>query len=272
VRAWAHKYKNNGLVVIGVHTPEFEFEKNSENVHAAIKAMGVDYPVAIDSNYAIWRAFNNEYWPAIYFIDAKGNIRGHQFGEGRYDEAEKMIQQLLAEAGNNNIDRAMVSVDPRGLEVAAAWDDVRSQETYTGYERAENFASPGGAIRDKDHSYAIPPQLRLNEWALSGNWNVGKDGVLLHRFNGRIAYRFHARDVNLIMGPAMRGRSARFRVLLDGKPPGDAHGDDVDANGYGQVSRQDTYQLIRQRKPISDSQFEIEFFDAGVEAYDFTFG
>lgn len=272
VRAWAHKYKNNGLVVIGVHTPEFGFEKNLENVRGATKAMGVDYPVAVDSNYAIWRAFNNEYWPAIYFIDARGNIRGHQFGEGRYAEAEKMIQQLLAEAGNSNVDRTTVSVDPRGLELAADWDDVRSQETYTGYERAENFASPGGAIPDKDRSYAIPSQLRLNEWALSGNWTIRKDAVLLHRFNGRIAYRFHARDLNLIMGPAMLGRSARFRVLLDGRAPGDAHGDDVDADGYGNVSRQDTYQLIRQHKPINDKQFEIEFFDAGVEAFDFTFG
>lgn len=272
VRAWAHKYAPNGLVVIGVHTPEFEFEKDLDNVRREIKEIGVDYPVAVDSNYAIWRAFNNEYWPALYFIDAKGHIRGHQFGEGKYAEAERTIQQLLTEAGIANVDRSLVSVDPHGLEVAADWDDVRSPETYIGYGRAENFASPGEAVADKAHGYAVPERLQLNEWALSGDWTIGKDVAALNKADGRIAYRFHARDVNLIMGPSRHGGSVRFRVLIDGKPPGNAHGGDVDWNGYGAVSRQGTYQLIRQAKPIIDRRFEIEFLDSGAEAYDFTFG
>lgn len=272
VRAWAHKYGPNGLVVVGVHTPEFEFEKDLNNVRRAIKDLEVDYPVAVDSNYAIWRAFDNDYWPALYFVDAKGHIRGHQFGEGKYAEAELTIQQLLAEAGNPNVARGLVSVDPHGLEVAADWNDVGSPESYTGYERAVNFASPGGVVADKNHTYHTPDRLRLNEWALSGDWTIGKDAVVLNTPNGRIAYRFHARDVNLIMGPERRGNTVRFRVLIDGEPPDDAHGGDVDANGYGEVSRQDTYQLIRQPKPIVDRQFEIEFLDSGAEAFDFTFG
>jgi thiol-disulfide isomerase/thioredoxin len=272
VRAWARKYEPDDLVVIGVHTPEFTFEKDLDNVHGAIQDLDVDYPVAVDSNYAIWRAFNNEAWPALYFVDAKGHIRGHHFGEGDYVKAERTIQELLAEAGSTNIDRGLVSVDPQGLEVAADWDDVGSPESYLGYERAENFSSPGGIVEDKAHNYSAPERLRLNDWALSGDWTMRKDAVALNKANGRIAYRFHARDVNLIMGPARRGDTARFRVFIDGKSPGDAHGGDVDANGYGAVSRQTTYQLIRQPKPIKDRLFEIEFLDAGVEAFDFTFG
>jgi len=272
VRAWAHKYMPNDLVVVGVHTPEFEFEKDLDNVHGAIRDLDVDYPVAVDSNYAIWRAFNNEAWPALYFVDAKGHIRGHHFGEGSYVEAERTIQQLLAEAGSAKVDRRLVSVDPHGLEVTADWDDVRSPESYIGYERAENFSSPGGIVEDKAHNYSAPERLRLNDWALSGDWTMRTDAVALNKANGRIAYRFHARDVNLIMGPARRGGSARFRVFIDGEPPGNAHGGDVDANGYGAVSRQTTYQLIRQPKPIKDRLFEIEFLDAGLEAFDFTFG
>ena len=272
VRAWAHKYKSNGLVVIGVHTPEFEFEKNLENIQRAIKDMGIDYPVAVDSNYAIWRAFNNEYWPAIYFVDAKGHVRGHHFGEGGYADAERTIQRLLTEAGSRNVDRGLVSVEPRGLELPADWNDLQSPETYIGYERAQNFASPGGAADDKSQSYAAPARFSLNDWALLGIWTVRKDAAILNKAGGRITYRFHARDVNLIMSPPMRGRSVRFRVLIDGQPPGGAHGGDIDENGYGEVSRQDTYQLIRQSKPILDRQFEIEFFEPGIEAFDFTFG
>jgi thiol-disulfide isomerase/thioredoxin len=272
VRAWAEKYKDKGLVVIGVHTPEFSFEKNLDNVRRETKAMNVDYPVAIDSDYTIWRAFNNEYWPALYFVDAQGRIRHHQFGEGEYVASERLIQQLLTEAGHHGIGHDMVSVDPRGLEVAADWNDLRSPENYIGYARTEGFASPGGAVLDQRHLYSAPAQLELNWWALSGDWTLTKEAAVLNKANGRITYHFHGRDLNLIMGPTVRGSSARFRVLIDGRPPGGAHGTDVDANGNGKVSEQGTYQLIRQAKPITDRQFEIEFLDPGVEAYDFTFG
>jgi thiol-disulfide isomerase/thioredoxin len=272
VRAWAHKYKGSGLVVIGVHTPEFEFEKNLGNVRRAIHEMGIDYPVAVDSNHAIWNGFDNEYWPALYFIDANGQIRGHRFGEGEYSRSERTIQGLLAEAGRHDFDRSLVSVEARGLEVAADWTDVRSPETYIGYARAESFSSPGGATDDKPRDYGPPSRFLLNDWALSGNWTVSKNAAVLNDANGRIEYRFHARDLNLIMGPAMARTTVRFRVLVDGQPPGAAHGGDVDPNGYGTVSRQDTYQLIRQPRPIVDRLFEIEFSGPGVEAFDFTFG
>jgi thiol-disulfide isomerase/thioredoxin len=260
VRAWAQKYKRDGLVVIGVHTPEFSFEKDLSNVRLATEEMDVDYPVAVDSNYAIWRAFHNEYWPALYVIDAKGNVRAHHFGEGDYQETEATIQELLAEAGARGVGRTLVSVDPHGLEVAADWDDVRSAETYIGSERGERRV------------HAAPDRLRLNEWTLTGDWSVGKEAALLNDADGRVAYRFHPRDVNLIMAPVKSGGTLRFRVLLDGKPAGIDRGGDVDANGYGNVSRQGTYQLIRQRKPIVDRQIEIEFIAPGVEAFDFTFG
>jgi thiol-disulfide isomerase/thioredoxin len=272
VRAWAEKYKNQGLVVIGVHTPEFAFEKDVDNVRRAAKDMKVDYPIAIDNNYAIWRALKNEYWPTLYFVDARGHIRHHHFGEGEYEQSEMVIQQLLAEAGISNIDHKLVSVDARGVEAAADWGSLKSPENYVGYERTENFASPGGAVLDKRRVYAAPAQLRLNQWALSADWTVGKQATLLNKANGRIAYRFHARDVHLVMGPAVRGTSVRFRVLIDGKPPGAAHGIDVDDQGNGTVSEQRLYQLIRQQKAITDRQFEVEFLDSGVEAFAFTFG
>jgi thiol-disulfide isomerase/thioredoxin len=272
VRAWAEKYKGKGLVVIGVHTPEFGFEKNLDNIDRAMKEMRIEYPVAIDSNSAIWNAFGNAYWPAMYVIDARGRIRHHHFGEGDYEESERVIQQLLVEAGNRGIGNGLVSVDPRGLEVAADWNDLRSPENFLGYERTENFASPGGAAADKRHVYAVPARLGLNNWALSGQWTIEKEAVVLGEAGGRIAYRFHARDLNLIMGPRTRGTSLRFRVLVDGQPPGAARGGDVEASGYGTVSEQRTYQLIRQAKPIVDRQFEIAFLDPGVEAFDFTFG
>jgi thiol-disulfide isomerase/thioredoxin len=272
LRAWAEKYKDKGLVVIGVHTPEFGFEKNPSNVLWAIKDMRVDYPVAVDSDYGIWNAFRNEYWPAEYFIDSQGRIRHHHFGEGAYDQSERVIQKLLAEAGNRDAGNALVSVDPQGLEVAADWADVESAENFLGFERTLNFASANGAPFDKPHFFSAPAPLSLNQWALSGNWTLGKEAVALNEANGRIAYHFHGRDLNLVMGPAKTGASIHFRILLDGGPPGSAHGADADAGGYGSGSRQRTYQLIRQSKPIVDRQFQIEFFDAGVEAFDFTFG
>jgi thiol-disulfide isomerase/thioredoxin len=272
VRAWAEKYKDRGLVMIGVHTPEFAFEHNVENVRRAAKEMKVDYPIAIDNDYAIWRAFKNEYWPALYFVDAHGNIRHHQFGEGEYDQSERIVQQLLVEAGIAGIGHELVSVDARGAEAAADWGSLQSPENYVGYERTENFASPGGAVSDKRRVYAAPARLRLNQWALSGDWTVGKQATVLNKASGRIVYRFHARDLHLVMGPAARGTSVRFRVLIDAQPPGAAHGIDVDDQGKGTVTEQRLYQLIRQPKPIADRQFEIEFLDSGVEAFAFTFG
>ena len=272
VRAWADKYKDRGLVVIGVHSPEFAFEKNIDNVRRAAKDMRVDYPIAIDSDHAVWGALKNEYWPALYIVDAQGRIRHHQFGEGGYEQSERIIQQLLAEAGNSGIGHDLVSVDARGAEVAADWSNLKSPENYVGYGRTENFASRGGAVLDKPHVYAAPERLKLNAWALLGDWTVQKQATVLNKPNGRIVYRFHARDLHLVMGPAARGASVRFRVLIDGKPPGAAHGIDVDDQGNGRVTEQRLYQLIRQPKPIADRQFEIEFLDSGAEAFAFTFG
>jgi thiol-disulfide isomerase/thioredoxin len=272
IRAWAEKYNGQGLVVIGVHTPEFEFEKNVANVREAVKDMRIGYPVAVDSDHAIWTAFENEYWPALYFVDAQGRIRHHQFGEGGYEQSERTIQQLLAEAGNADTAHELVSVDPRGAETAADWDDLQSPENYVGYERTENFASPGGAVLDKGSVYADPTLLRLNEWALTGEWTMQRRSIVLNTAKGRITYRFHARDLHLVMGPAVQGTAVRFRVLVDGKPPGAAHGTDVDDHGNGIVKQQRLYQLIRQSKPITDCQFEIEFLDPGAEAFSFTFG
>jgi thiol-disulfide isomerase/thioredoxin len=260
VRAWATKYKDDGLIVIGVHTPEFSFEKNLDNIRRAIQADRIEYPVAVDSDYAIWHAFDNEYWPAIYLIDAHGRVRYHHFGEGDYEASESEIRKLLADAGHRVNGPAFVSVDPVGLEVAADWDDVKSPETYLGSDRTTGFvASP-------------PAHLPLNSWTVSGDWTIGKEAVELNRANGKIVFAFHARDLNLIMGPAKPGTSVRFRVSIDGHPPGAAHGGDVDANGDGTVSEQRTYQLIRQPKPILDRRFEIEFFGPGVQAFDVTFG
>jgi hypothetical protein len=272
VRAWAEKYRDQGLVVIGVHTPEFGFEKNLDNVRRAAKALKVDYPIAVDTEYAVWRAFDNQYWPALYFADAKGKIRHHQFGEGDYEQSEAVIQQLLAEAGKGDVSHVPAPVDARGIEAAADWSSLRSAENYVGYDRTENFASPGGMVKDARRVYAVPGRLKLNQWALSGDWTVGRQATVLNRANGRIAYRFHARDLHLVMGPAAAGTSVRFRVLIDGQPPGAAHGLDVDAEGNGTATEQRLYQLIRQAGPIADRLFEIEFLDSGVEAYAFTFG
>jgi thiol-disulfide isomerase/thioredoxin len=272
VRAWDEKYRKHGLVVIGVHSPEFSFEKNLNNIRRSVKDMRVDYPVAVDSDHVIWRAFQNQYWPALYFIDAKGHIRHHQFGEGAYEQSEMVIQMLLAEAGVTDVSREPAKVDPRGLEVAADWRNLRSPENYVGYERTENFTSPGGVVRNQPRAYALPSQLGLNDWALSGDWTMKSEAVVLAKANGRIAYRFHARDVNLVMGPPAPGTSVRFRVLIDGQPPGAAHGADVDEQGNGTLTEQRLHQLIRQSQPIADRQFEIEFLDAGAEAFAFTFG
>jgi thiol-disulfide isomerase/thioredoxin len=272
VRAWAGKYKDQGLVVIGVHTPEFSFEKNADNVKWAVKDMKIEFPVAMDNDYAIWRAFGNEYWPALYFIDAKGRIRHQHFGEGSYDQSEKVIQQLLTEAGAKDVSKDLVAVDARGAEAAADWKTLGSSENYLGYERTANFASPGGAIADQPRRYTAPSRLRPNEWALVGGWTMGREADVLNEPNGSLRYRWHARDVNLIMGPARPGTTIRFRVLIDGKAPGTAHGDDVDQEGRGTITEQRMYQLIRQTSPVTDREFEIEFFDAGAAVFDFTFG
>ena len=272
VRAWDEKYRNQGLVVIGVHAPEFSFEKNLNNVRWAVKDMRVGYPVAVDNEHVIWRAFRNQYWPALYFIDAQGRLRHHHFGEGAYEQSEMIIQRLLTEAGAGGIGDELVSVDARGLEAPADWASLKSPENYVGYERTQNFASPGGAMLDKPRMYELPARLRLNEWALSGDWTVRKDATALNKANGSIAYRFHARDLHLVMGPATPGTSVRFRLLIDGQPPGAARGSDVDEQGYGTVTEQRLYQLIRQGKPIADRQFQIEFLGPGVEAFAFTFG
>jgi thiol-disulfide isomerase/thioredoxin len=260
VRAWSDKYREQGLVVIGAHTPEFEFEKNADNVRRAVRDMRVTYPVAIDSKYAVWRAFSNNAWPAIYLIDAQGRIRYSHLGEGEYERTEAMIQQLLAEAGAAGVPRDLVSPDARGAEVGADWASLRSPETYLGSERTGNRVN------------TAVERLRLNQWTASGNWTARGDAIALNKPNGRIAYRFHARDVNLVMGPAVAGRSVRFRVLIDGKPPEAAHGVDIDAQGNGTATEQRMYQLIRQPSSIADRLFEIEFADPGLDAFVFTFG
>jgi len=272
VRAWAAKYSGQGLVVVGVHTPEFGFEHNLDNIRRALQDLRVGYPVAIDNDYAVWTAFDNHYWPALYFADAQGRIRHHHFGEGEYQQSEMIIQQLLAEAGSAGVGHDLVSVDARGVEAPADWATLRSAENYTGYERTEYFASPGGIMPGKPHVYSAPAQLRLNNWALSGDWTMEEQATRLNEADGQIAYRFHARDLNLVMGPAAAGTSVRFRVLLDGQPPSAAHGTDVDEQGHGTVVEQRLYQLIRQPERITDRTFEITFLAPGIEAYSFTFG
>jgi thiol-disulfide isomerase/thioredoxin len=258
LRAWDAKYREHGLVVIGAHTPEFEFEHDLDNVRRAIKAMRVDFPIAVDNDYAIWNGFSNQYWPALYVIDAKGTNRFMHFGEGAYDESERTIQQVLGELGAKGFSPELVTVDARGLEVAADWGNLRSPENYLGSARTEGFR----AGRDA--------RLGVNQWTLDGDWKQSSRAVALNKPNGRIVYGFHARDLNLVMGPAARGASVRFHVRIDGQAAGG--GADVDAQGNGVVTEQRTHQLIRQARPIVDRQFEIEFLDPGVEAFCFTFG
>jgi thiol-disulfide isomerase/thioredoxin len=272
VRAWAEKYKSQGLVVLGVHTPEFGFEKNVDNIRRAAQEMMIGYPIAVDSDYSIWRAFGNNSWPAFYFVDAKGRIRHHRFGEGEYEKAEQVIQQLLAEAGSGEGTSELVSVAGLGAEAAADWGNLRSPENYLGYGRTQNFASPGRIAASKNRVYSIPERLRLNHWALAGDWTIKEEAVVLNKSSGRIVCRFHARDLHLVMGPVAPGSAVRFRVLIDGQPPGAAHGADIDEEGNGTVTDQRLYQLLRQPLPIGERRFEIEFIDSGAEAFSFTFG
>jgi thiol-disulfide isomerase/thioredoxin len=271
VRAWHEKYRDHGLVVIGVHTPEFPFERDVDNVREAVADMNVEYPVALDPDYEVWEAFANRYWPAVYIADVEGRIRHHHFGEGGYEECERVVQQLLRDGGKT-VGEDLVSVVSDGFEAQADWSNLKSPETYLGYLQAENFASTGGAEPDERRGYAVPDRLRLNEWALAGEWTVGRRAAVLAEADGEIAFRFHARDVNLVMGPRGRGETVPFRVRVDGDPPGDAHGLDVDQEGNGSVTQQRLYQLVREPGRIEDRTFEIAFLEPGVEAYCFTFG
>ena len=272
VRAWADKYRDHGLVVIGVHSPEFGFEGSLANVRREVQSMNIKYPVAVDSDHAIWRAFDNEYWPALYLIDAQGNIPFHHFGEGGYEKTERMIQQLLVQAGNADVPRDLVSVTGVGAELAPDSDALRSNENYLGYERTAQFVSTGTFEADKFHTFVASARIELNQWNLSGSWAIRREKIELNERGGKITYRFHARDLHLVMGAMIPGTNVRFRVLIDGKPPGTSHGSDSDAEGYGTLSDSRLYQLIRQQPPILDRTFEIEFFGSGVEAFAFTFG
>jgi thiol-disulfide isomerase/thioredoxin len=272
LRAWQEKYRDQGLVIVGVHSPEFEFEKDADNVGRAVQRLRIDYPVALDSRHAIWRAYQNQYWPAVYLIDRQGRVRFRHFGEGNYAGVEREIQRLLADEAREDIPSDLVSIEPQGAEAGADWNNLRSPENYLGYLQTSGFSSPEHLATDRSRTYSVPSTLDLNSWALSGEWTLTDDSVRLVRSQGRIAYRFHARDANLVMRLVASDRPVRFRVLIDGKPPGDAHGADVDANGNGVVSEPRLYQLIRQPGRIDDRLLEIEFRDANVEAYSFTFG
>ena len=271
VHGWYDKYKDHGLVVIGVHAPEFAFEKEPSNVAKAVKELGVDYPVALDNDYAIWQGFNNQYWPAHYFIDAKGNIRGHHFGEGDYAQSEDTIRQLLTEAGYGDLPGGYVQPGAKGAQAAGSGDDMRSPETYVGYARSAHFAG-GQVAHDDAWDYHAPATLLPGQWSLDGRWTVHAENGALERANGGIAYRFRGRDLHLVLGPGADGKPVRFRVTLDGKPPGADHGMDVDADGYGTVTEQRLYQLVRQKHGHGERLFEITFLDPGVRAYAFTFG
>lgn len=274
VRAWADKYKDAGLVVIGVHSPEFAFEKNPANVRRAVKDLGIGFPVALDNDFAVWRGFDNQAWPAFYFVDAQGRIRHHQFGENRYDKAEQVIQQLLAEAGQADKTHAgLVAPLGQGTQAAPGAEPAQSGETYLGHARAHGFASPGGIARDRAKAYeSAGSSLRTNQWALGGDWTVEAERAVLNHADGRIAYRFKARDLHLVLGPAADGKPVRFTVRVGGQPPLADHGADTDAQGHGVVDAQKLYQLVRQASGGRERLFEIEFLDAGAQAYAFTFG
>jgi thiol-disulfide isomerase/thioredoxin len=266
VKAWADKYKDAGLVVIGVHTPEFSVEKERANVQDALRDLKVTYPVAVDSDYGIWKAFNNQYWPALYFVDAKGRIRHHYFGEGQYLEAERVLQELLKEGGASGLDESAARVAGEGAEAPPS-ADVRSPETYVGYRRGERFASPARLTEGVPSTYRLPDQLPLNGWGLVGSWNVGPESALLQAADGRIVFRFHSRDLHLVLAPGKDGRPIRFKVRLDGRAPGDAHGSDSAPDGSGEVRKPRLYQLIRQGTRVEDRTFEIEFQGPGVRAF-----
>ena len=270
--AWSQRYRDQGLMTIGVHTPEFKFEHDLDNVTWAVGARKIDYPVAIDNDFAVWRAFANHYWPALYFVDAEGRIRHHRFGEGDYERSEMVSRQLLGEVGIEDLGPGLAAVDPNPDEVQADWEDLGSPESYLGYEQGAGFDPGSRAVWDKPHAYVAPAHLRLNRWGLTGDWTVRSDASALNSPDGRVAYQFHARDVNLVMGPSSPGASIQFRVFLDGQLATHAHGADVSADGSGTVRDPRTYQIIRQSGEISDRLIQIEFRDAGVEAYCFTFG
>jgi thiol-disulfide isomerase/thioredoxin len=270
--AWWEKYKDDGLVVIGVHTPEFAFEKDPANVAKSLTDLKITYPVAVDSNYAIWKAFKNQYWPAHYFIDAQGSIRYHHFGEGKYDESEQVIQQLLREKNSNLKASGLVQVSASGAQAAADFNDIVSPETYIGYTRQQNYASPQKIHEDGPQTYSAPSRPTVNQWGLVGNWSVSGEQASLVFAPGKVIYRFHARDLHLVIGPGKNGKPVRFRVLLDGTAPGDDHGVDVDAQGSGVVKDYRLYQLIRQKGKVEDRTFQIEFLDPGVQVFAFTFG
>jgi thiol-disulfide isomerase/thioredoxin len=272
IEAWAQKYKDDGLVVIGVHTPEFDFEKQSPNVQKAVQKFGVTYPIALDSNRAIWDAFHNEYWQAHYFIDARGKVRFEHFGEGNYDQSEHWIQLLLQERNAKPMPASAVGVHGQGVEAAADVNDVRSPETYIGYARAEHFASPGGIRQDAEKTYTAPAQPALNQWGLDGKWVDHEQAAVLKAVGGKITFHFHARDLHLVLGPAADGKPVRFRVTIDGQAPGENHGVDIDARGNGVVTDHRLYQLVRQKGVVTDRIFTIEFEDPGVQAFSFTFG
>jgi thiol-disulfide isomerase/thioredoxin len=265
VRAWSQAYRDDGLVVIGVHTPEFSFEQEIDRVRLATTERGIDYPVAVDNGYEIWSAFSNHYWPALYFVDRDGIIRDQHFGEGRYEESERALQRLLG------VRREPVPVEALGVEAEADWADLRTPETYLGSVRGENFASPGGAAVDRSRAYQLPEQLRAGHWALDGEWTLGREKVVLDRAGGSIAYRFHARDAHLVLSHG-RGEAIPFRVLLDGEPPGASHGVDVDQDGNGVLRDGRLYQLVRQDGAVRERTLEVTFLEPGAEAYVFTFG
>ena len=271
MRGWAGKYKDHGLLVIGVHAPEFAFEKDPQNVTQAVKDLGVDYPVALDNDYAIWKAFGNEYWPAHYFIDPQGHIRHHHFGKGGYKESEDVIRQMLADAGQKDLPGGYVQPDTQGALAAASGDAVRSPETYVGYARAENFVG-GDLAHDEPRTYRAPGTLMANQWALDGRWSVGDENARLDSPDGRIVYRFRGRDLHLVLAPGRDGKPVRFRVLIDGKAPGADRGMDIDAGGNGTVTEQRLYRLVRLVNGSGERTFEITFLDPGVQAYAFTFG
>jgi thiol-disulfide isomerase/thioredoxin len=265
VRGWSRAYRDDGLVVIGVHTPEFSFEQEIERVRRASKERAIDYPVAVDNDYEVWRAFDNHYWPALYFIDADGVIRDHHFGEGRYEQSERVIQRLLG------VERELVSVEGLGVEAEADWDHLQTPETYLGYERGEHFASPSGAALDEPRAYEIPERVRVNHWALAGEWTIGRENVALEKAGGSIAYRFHARDAHLVLSAGAR-EPIPFRLLLDGQAPGPSHGVDLDENGHGKLEDGRLYQLVREHEAVRERTLEITFLEPGVEAYALTFG